>query len=425
MIRAFEYDKYPIVEIVNDLIIDCIKRNASDIHFDPTSGSLKVRIRIDGSLIDYTEIPPAYMKNLVTRIKIISGMNITETRLPQDGAIKTELRDITVDLRVSALPTNLGEKIVIRILDYSMSAQGLEHLGLSKDNFRKVQHMIEQPSGIVLVTGATGSGKSTTVYSVLQKLNTEDTNIISVEDPVEMNIEGVNQVQVNSDIGLSFANILRSILRQDPNIIMIGEIRDTETAKIAVRASVTGHLVLSTLHTNSALNTIERLLDMEVERYLLASALSGLVAQKLVKKLCPQCRVKIKANIYQKSLIQKTLNLNVEEIWAAGNGCELCRNGYHGRTAIHEVLQINQDIRDAISTDIEKSQLRRLVYDENTTTMLADGLQKVLAGVTTFDEVIKQIEIDEDIIYGTSNIESKEDLNDRLNQINFNSIETL
>lgn len=426
MIRTFEFDKYPIVEIVNDLIIDCIKRNASDIHFDPTSGPLKTRIRIDGSLVDYAEVPVKYLKNLTTRIKIIAGMNITETRLPQDGAIKTELRDMTVDLRVSALPTNLGEKIVIRILDYSMSAEGLEYLGLSKDNLKKVSHMISQPSGFILITGATGSGKSTTVYSILQKLNTEATNIISIEDPVEMNIEGINQVQINSEIGLTFANILRSILRQDPNIIMIGEIRDNETAKIAVRASVTGHLVLSTLHTNNALNTIERLLDMNVERYLLASALSGLVAQKLVKKLCPKCRIKSKANIYQKSLIERTLKKNVEEIWSAGQGCDQCHNGYRGRTAIHEVLLINQNLKDAISNGIEKSKLRGLVYDENTITMLADGLNKVLEGITTFDEIINQIEIDDDIEYETlGELDHINDLAEKLNNINFNSIETL
>ncbi|MDD4036707.1 MAG: GspE/PulE family protein, partial [Bacilli bacterium] len=258
MLKTFDFDRIPIVEVVNEILIDAVKRNASDIHFDPYDEFLKVRIRIDGELLDYASIPNTLRKNLITRVKIISGMNITETRLPQDGAIKTKLRDTNLDLRVSSMPTNLGEKIVIRILDYSMSLKGIEYLGFSESNYKKLIDMIQTPNGIILVTGATGSGKSTTVYSILQKLNSTDRNLIAVEDPIEMEIEGINQIQVNSDIGLTFASCLRSILRQDPDIIMIGEIRDTETAKIAVRASITGHLVLSTLHTNTSLNTIER-----------------------------------------------------------------------------------------------------------------------------------------------------------------------
>ena len=287
MLKKYDYTKMPVVEIVNDILVDSSKRGASDIHFDPMDNHMKIRIRIDGQLIDYTDVPNENKKNLVTRIKIIAGMNITESRLPQDGAIKATLQGVPLDLRVSCLPTNEGEKIVIRILDYSMSLSGIESLGFSEQNYKKVMDMISFPNGIILVTGATGSGKSTTVYSMLQRLNKEDTNIITVEDPVEMNIEGVNQVQTNSEIGLTFATALRSILRQDPNIIMIGEIRDTETAQIAIRASITGHLVLSTLHTNDALTTIERLLDMDVQRYLLASSLNGIISQKLARKLCP------------------------------------------------------------------------------------------------------------------------------------------
>ena len=254
MLKKFDYDKMPVVDIVNEILIDASKRGASDIHFDPHEKFMKIRIRIDGELIDYTEVPNDIKKNLVTRVKILSEMNITESRLPQDGAIKGNIEGVNLDLRVSSLPTNLGEKIVIRIMDYSMSIKGIDSLGFSESNLKKVLHMISIPNGIILVTGATGTGKSTTVYSILQRLNKEDTNIITVEDPIEMNIEGVNQVQTNSEIGLTFATALRSILRQDPNIIMIGEIRDTETARIAVRASITGHLVLSTIHTNNSLN---------------------------------------------------------------------------------------------------------------------------------------------------------------------------
>ena len=290
MLKTFDFDKTPIVEVVNEILVDASRRGASDIHFDPHENFVKARIRIDGELTDYAEIPETVAKNLVTRLKIISGMNITESRLPQDGAIKATIEDVELDLRVSSLPTNLGEKIVIRLLDYSLSNAGLETLGFSEDNYKKVIKMISTPNGIILITGATGSGKSTTVYSILQRLNKENTNIITVEDPIEMDIDGINQIQTNSEIGLDFATVLRSILRQDPNIIMIGEIRDTETAKIAVRASITGHLVLSTIHTNDSLNTIERLLDMDVERYLLASALEGIVSQKLARMLCNKCK---------------------------------------------------------------------------------------------------------------------------------------
>ena len=255
--------------------------------------------------------------------------------------------------------------------------------------------MLSEPNGIILVTGATGSGKSTTVYSMLQRLNNVETNIITVEDPIEMDIEGINQIQTNSEIGLDFATALRAILRQDPNVIMIGEIRDTETAKIAVRASITGHIVLSTIHTNNSLNTIERLLDMDVERYLLASALTGIISQKLARKLCPHCRVLRKTNEYEKELFKKILKKEVNEIYAA-EGCEHCGNGYTGRIAVHEVLMINQAIRDAISEGIRKEDLRKLVYTSDVTTLLQDGLEKVIQGYTTFEELLKLIELEDD-----------------------------
>ncbi len=400
MLKKFDFEKTPVVEIVNDILVDASKRGASDIHFDPLEKYMKVRIRIDGALIDYAEVPNSIKKNLITRIKIISGMNITESRLPQDGAIKATLQDVNLDLRVSCLPIltgggNANEKIVVRILDYSMSSSGLETLGFSEKNYEKVLKMISMPNGIILVTGATGSGKSTTVYSILQRLNREDTNIITVEDPVEMNIEGVNQVQTNSEIGLTFATALRSILRQDPNVIMIGEIRDTETARIAVRASITGHIVLSTIHTNSSLNTIERLIDMEVERYLLASALTGIISQKLARRLCLHCRTKKKTNQYERDLFKKVLHRDIDEIYTT-EGCEECGNGYKGRIAIQEVLLVNQEIKDAISSNLPKEKLRELVYRADVTTLLEDGLEKVAEGLTTFEEVLKLIELEND-----------------------------
>lgn len=393
-IKNYDYENVAITDIVNNIIVDAINYNASDIHFNPNDDGITIRIRIDGELRNYANVPGYVKKNMITRIKILAGMNITESRIPQDGAIKQKILDKDVDLRVSSLPTNMGENVVIRILDYTMSSQGIETLGFNETNLKKLLKMIREPNGIILVTGATGSGKSTTVYSILQRLNTIDRNIITVEDPIEMNIPGINQVQVISDIGLTFAASLRSILRQDPDIIMIGEIRDDETAKIAVRASITGHLVLSTIHTNSALNTIERLTDMNIERYLLGTALTGIVSQKLTKRLCPYCRGVRPTTPYEKKIFKDSLNLDINEIYEA-KGCDKCHEGYKGRMAIHEVLLINQEIRDAITNNIKKEELRDLVYSNGTITMLQDGLTKVINGDTTFEELIKAIDVDD------------------------------
>lgn len=409
--KEFDFEKVPIVEIANEIIIDAVNKGASDIHFDPTKDDLKIRIRIDGILSDYGKIPNKYKRNMISRIKMIAGMNIMETRLPQDGAIKSKIEDRLLDLRVSTLPTKSSEKIVIRILDYSKSLEGLDHLGFSKESLDKIAKLIKIPNGIILVTGATGTGKSTTVYSILQKLNTEDVNIVTVEDPIEMDIQGITQVQVQQEIGLTFATVLRSILRQDPNIIMIGEIRDDETARIAVRASITGHLVLSTLHTNNSLNTIERLTDMDVERYLLGSSLAGIISQRLARQVCPHCRIKRKTTEYEKNVFKIVLNKDVEEMYDANKeGCPMCSHGYKGRLAILEVLIINDAIRDAITNNAPKKKLRELVYTGDVITLLQDGLNKVIEGETTFEEILKIIDLDNDLTkYEDDNL--KENLN--------------
>ena len=428
MFKEYDYEKLPVVDIVNEMILDASKKNASDIHFDPTPTVLNVRIRVDGELINYATVPEAVKNPLLTRIKIISGMNITESRLPQDGAIKNLIDDDSLDLRVSSLPTVYGEKIVIRILDYTMSTNGLESLGFSNNNLTKVQKLISEPNGIILITGATGTGKSTTVYSMLQIINTIERNIITVEDPVEMKLAGINQVQTMSEIGLTFANALRSILRQDPDVIMIGEIRDDETARIAVRASITGHLVLSTIHTNNSLNTIERLLDMDVERYLLGSALEGIISQRLVKKLCPKCRTSRPATAYEKNVFKKVLGMNITDIYTPV-GCNECYKGYRGRVAIQEVLVINQDIRDAITNNTRKDNLRKLVYNqEGTTTLLEDGLMKVMEGLSSFEEILRVIDIEDDL--GNDDIDIKNALIGKTEEIdclevNTSDIETL
>ena len=396
MLREFDYENMPVADIVNEIIIDAVKRGASDVHFDPRVDSLIVRIRIDGELVDYTEIPIGIKNHITTKIKILAGMNITESRLPQDGAIKTTIEERSLDLRVSTLPTVYGEKVVIRILDYAKSMEGLETLGFSEESLEKLKRIIASPNGIILVTGATGTGKSTTVYGILDRLNTKERNIITVEDPVEMKIPGINQVQTLSEIGLTFATALRSILRQDPDTIMIGEIRDDETARIAIRAAITGHLVLSTIHTNNSLNTIERLLDMDVERYLLGSALVGIVSQRLTKMLCPKCRASRATTDYEKTIFKKVLGQDVDEIYAPV-GCDECYKGYKGRIAIQEVLQVNQDVRDAILSNLRKDKLREKIYKKgHTTSLLQDGLEKVLNGLTSFDEVVRVIEVDSD-----------------------------
>ena len=405
----YDFQHVPIVDIVNQIILYAAVHNASDIHMDPREDSLMIRMRMDGELRDHTIVPKEYERNLTTRVKLISNMNITETRLPQDGAIKGRIEGKDLDMRVSALPTNEGEKVVIRILDFTKSLTGMDSLGFSEKNEKLVEKTMSVPNGIILGTGATGSGKSTTTYSMLQALNKEETNIITVEDPIEMNIEGINQVQVNSDIGLTFAHVLRSILRQDPNIILIGEIRDSETAQIAVRASITGHLVLSTIHTNDSLSTIERLLDMDVERYLLSSALTGIISQKLVRTLCPDCRKKRPVTPYEEHFFRRILNKYVPEIYEPV-GCSKCNNGFKGRMAVHEVLYITDHLRDVISDpSIDKEELRQIVYNGSTTTLLQDALEKVIDGHTTFNEVVRIVEVDPDLEKSVVNeVEEKE-----------------
>ena len=386
----------PVTQIADYIIIAASKHGSSDIHFDPRDNGMMVRFRIDGDCQDYTFVPKAYEKNLTTRLKLMANMNITESRLPQDGAIKGTFGEQYLDMRVSSLPLNEGEKIVIRILDYSRSLEGIDTLGFHPSNLEKVKRMMELPNGIILTTGATGSGKSTTTYSILQGLNRPETNIITVEDPIEMNIEGINQVQVNSEIGMTFAAALRSILRQDPNVILIGEIRDSETAQIAVRASITGHLVLSTIHTNNALATVERLLDMNVERYLLSTALSGIISQRLAKMLCPECKYQRDTTKYEKKIFKKFMNMDIQKVWDANpKGCDKCRQGYKGRIALHEVLEIDDNIRNALSNEnLDKKDLAKMVYSGGTISMLQDALIKCLEGKTSFEEVYRNIEIE-------------------------------
>lgn len=378
----------PAVRLVNQILTVGVQMKASDIHIDPQETRILIRYRVDGLLHTERILSKNIYNLLISRIKIMANLNITESRLPQDGRIKIEIQNITVDLRISLLPTVFGEKVVIRILDLSNVLIDLAQIGFNKPNLQSFVNMIEQPSGMVLMTGPTGSGKTSTLYAALNHLNTEEVNIITVEDPVEFQVAGINQVQVNSSVGLTFASGLRSILRQDPNIVMIGEIRDNETAEIAIRASMTGHLVLSTLHTNSALSTIPRLLDMDVEPYLVVSSLIGVVAQRLVRKICKECATEYVPSEMEKNLFHKR-GIKLETL-RRGKGCPQCKNtGYKGRVAIHEVLSINDQIRSMMMNHKPMNEIKQYLLKNGMLFLLDDGLLKAKNGFTTVEEVLR------------------------------------
>lgn len=378
----------PIVRLVNQLLTNAVIQKASDIHIDPQETKIVVRYRVDG-VLRVERILPRHMQSVLTaRIKIMSNLDITEHRIPQDGRIKIHLDFYPIDLRVSTLPTVYGEKIVMRLLDMGAALNDLNKIGFNALNFKRFSQLIEQPTGIVLITGPTGSGKSSTLYAALNKLNSEQVNIITIEDPVEYQLEGINQIQVNANVGMTFAAGLRSILRQDPNIIMVGEIRDKETAEIAIRASLTGHLVLSTLHTNDSLGTITRLNDMGVEPFMIASSVSGIVAQRLVRKVCRDC-----AEVQEPSLREKEIfarrGLKIDKI-TRGKGCASCNmTGYKGRIALHEVLVLNDDMRRIIMNDNSFQKLKEHAIKNKTIFLIDDGLLKVKQGLTTTEEVLR------------------------------------
>jgi type IV pilus assembly protein PilB len=378
----------PVVKLVDSIIDSAIKAKASDIHIEPNAKYIKIRYRVDGTLREVLRTSRDNLAALVTRIKILAGLNIAERRIPQDGRIITKVEGLSVDLRVSILPIVHGEKIVIRILLKNVDLLNKEKLGMSEWDMKKLDTIIKSPYGIILVTGPTGSGKSTTLYTVLSELNKPDINIVTVEDPVEYMMEGINQVNVNNKAGLGFAEGLRSILRQDPDIVMIGEVRDTETAQIAVRAAITGHLVLSTIHTNDAASAVVRLMDMGVDAYLIASAISGVVAQRLVKKLCPKCKEKYLASDYEKNLLEidKQEEVNIYK----PTGCNHCGfSGFVGRTGIYEVMTINDNIKEAIQKGADMKRINNLNQENGIRTLKDSCVDLVLRGVTSIQELNK------------------------------------
>ncbi len=388
-------DAAPVVKLTNVLLVDSLKRGASDIHIEPYEKEFRVRFRIDGILYMVMRLPMKLKDPLISRVKIMAKLDIAEKRLPQDGRIKIKMkvenRSRDLDFRVSCLPTLWGEKIVMRLLDKSKLMLDMTKLGFEQDSLAKFKTAIAKPYGIVLVTGPTGSGKTNTLYSAIAALNKPDTNIMTAEDPVEFNLPGINQCQIKESIGLNFASILRSFLRQDPNIILVGEIRDYETAEIAVKAALTGHLVLSTLHTNDAPSTVSRLVNMGIEPFLVGTAVNLIQAQRLIRKICTAC--KIEDDVPQKTLLE--IGYNPEQVGEfkvyKGKSCGACNGtGYKGRIGLYEVMEITEGIRDLVMVGATAIEIKRKALEEGMLTLRESGLEKIKNGITTIEEVLRE-----------------------------------
>lgn len=388
-----ESSKAPIVKICDLTITEALKKRASDIHIEPMEHDLRIRYRVDGHLYDIFKLPKKNQNAILARIKIISGLDITEARLPQDGRFKVRLRDREIDFRVSALPTTFGQKFVLRTLDKSKLSIGLASLGLSPEPLRLFEEAVKKPYGMILITGPTGCGKSTTLYSILNKLNTPELNIVTIEDPVEYQLEGITQIAARPEIGLTFASGLRSVLRQSPDVVMVGEIRDSETADIAIKASLTGQIVLSTLHTNDAIGAITRLVDMGVEPFLVASSLVVTSAKRLCRRVCTGCReeISIPKETWKKLGIERVLKGNKKPVFYKGKGCHQCNNsGYFDRIGVHEVLNVDDSIRDLIIRQASSNEIKDFAMKEKGMLSLRDdAMLKVTEGVTTLEEALQ------------------------------------
>lgn len=376
----------PIIKFLNTIIENAMLYNASDIHIEPDEKEMRVRFRVDGVLREIMRTDVNMLSPVISRIKIVANLNIAENRVPQDGRINFKSKQKNIDIRVSTIPTILGEKIVMRLLDKSNFSMELQKIGLENYDLIKLTRMISNPYGIILVSGPTGSGKTSTLYSMLNVLNDVSKNIITIEDPVEYNLKGVNQMQVNTKIEFDFASGLRSILRQDPDIILVGEIRDNETAEISVRSALTGHMVLSTIHTNSSVGTVTRLLDMGIKPFLISSTLAGVVAQRLVRKICPNCGEEYLSDEREARL----LGLDKPVKLKRGKGCSLCNEtGYKGRIGIFEILEIDRDIKDLIDRNSTEGEIERLAIEKGMSTLRQSCISKVLNGTTTITEMLR------------------------------------
>ena len=380
----------PIIKLVNHMISQSVKAKASDIHIEPGKESLKIRYRVDGILYDLLEPPKWIQSALITRIKVMADMDIAEKRLPQDSRIEVRIGNKDIDIRISTIPTTLGERIVLRLLDKSSSLLTLSEFDIADERLKLIRHLSSLSNGIILMTGPTGSGKTTTLYAILSEINKPDINIITVEDPVEYKLEGISQIQVNSKIGLTFGKSLRSIVRQDPDVLLIGEIRDHETASIAVQSALTGHLVLSTLHTNDSASAITRLVDIGIEPFLITSAVRAVVAQRLIRILCDDCKETYVPDDMALKTIGLTENDSVGKTFFKAKGCSKCFNtGYRGRMPIFEILVLNQSLRSLILKTSDATEIRDLAIDQNMTTLLQDGIEKIFKGMTTIEEVLR------------------------------------
>jgi type IV pilus assembly protein PilB len=391
VVTAAQINDAPVVRLINGILVEAVRRGASDIHIEPFEHELRVRYRVDGALLEVMR-PPLKMKAALTsRVKILAQLNIAERRIPQDGRIKLKVNNRVIDFRVSTLPVLFGEKIVLRILDKGNLTLDLTTFGFEPKAEQDLMRAILNPYGMVLVTGPTGSGKTTTLYSALQRINTIDSNIMTAEDPVEYNLEGINQVQVRPDIGLTFAAALRSFLRQDPNVIMIGEIRDLETGGIAIKAALTGHLVLSTLHTNDAPSTVTRLIDMGIEGFNVASAVNLVVAQRLVRRVCKECKEEKRYTREELVALGMDLEQASSITFYKGRGCEACGGtGYRGRAGLYEVMALSPALRRLILRGASVEELRDQAVSEGMLTLRKDGIKKLERGITTLEEVVKE-----------------------------------
>jgi general secretion pathway protein E len=382
----------PVIRLVNSVLTQAVRARASDIHIEPFERELKVRYRIDGLLYNILTPPRRLQAAISSRIKVMANLNIAERRLPQDGRIRIRVGEKDVDIRVSVVPTAYGERIVLRLLDKTSVLLGLEEIGMGEEAYVKYSRLIKRSNGILLVTGPTGSGKTTTLYGTLNKINAPELNIITIEDPIEYQLNGIGQIQVNPRIDLTFANGLRSILRQDPDIIMVGEIRDRETAEIAIQASLTGHLVFSTLHTNDAAGAVTRLLDMGVEAFLVSSSVLAIIAQRLVRVICKDCREPYRPDpsLIKELGLDRSSDTLFEGFFYRGKGCAAClQTGYHGRSGIYELLAIDDNIRSLVMSGADSSVIRRKAIEQGMTTLFRDGVIKIVKGVTTVDEVLR------------------------------------
>jgi type IV pilus assembly protein PilB len=380
----------PGVKVVNLILLQAVHDRASDVHIEPREKGLVVRFRVDGVLREEMRLPKAIHPDVTLRLKVMAGLDITERRRPQDGRMKITVEEQAIDVRISVLPTIYGEKTVLRILDKGAAILDLDESGLLPASKKALEQILGLPTGLILVTGPTGSGKTTTQYAMLNRLNTVTRNIITVEDPVEYRIDGINQVQVNPKIGVDFASNLRSVLRQDPDVVMVGEIRDKETAEIAVRAALTGHLVLSTLHTNSACGTLTRLIDMGIEPYLVSATLLGVVNQRLARRICPACKEETAPTVSEESFLDKH-GYQATKLWR-GRGCPQCKqSGYRGRVPIEEVLIITRSLRRVLNNDPTEIDLLQVAKEDGFRTLEENGIEKVLAGITTIPELWRTV----------------------------------